>query len=467
MQDLINQLSTVGYHAYPASVRTLPSGSRIFVVGKGINKYVGVDGDVNLGVPSGEAAGVKLYTMSWGIYQKLGEMIGLKPGRCSKRMSFGTGDRLGLATPAHVGVVGPSQAFPVLAQQSPRELGLTHRIFKRVMFDAALGVLESGYRGDWGADADHIKAKGDLDEAIEAGYTMYTLDLSDWTTDICARPAEQIGAEAEALSAVSRGIIGEWTGKQIAGVEFSKRELAESAVIYEKALQQVGVYNQKLAARLDEYDLEISIDEGTRMTTMADHLFVAEYLRRSDIPFFSLAPRFPGEFQKGIDYVGAMDELRQSFNSHAAISRALGGYRLSLHSGSDKFSVYGMFNEATGGHFHVKTSGTSWLEAVGAVALSDRALFAQMYHTCLDKLDDNKKLYHIFITVDDFPKELPEDIAPFYKLNDVRQLFHVSYGALLDAYGEQIKGALASAEDQHYAAVRSHIGHHLEKLRAA
>ncbi len=466
MQDLDNRLSGAGYHLYPASLQALPGGGRVFVVGKGVEKFVGVDGGANLGVPIAEAAGLKLYTMSWVIYRKLGEMIGLKPGRCTKNVSFGSGDRLGMATPAHVSVVGPSKAFPVLAQQSPRELGLTHRTFRRVMLDASMGVLETGYQGDWGADADHIKAEYDLGEAIEAGYTMYTLDLSDWTTDIGEKTVEQIDADAAELSVVSRAIIAEWTGKQIAGVEFSRGDLTESAVIYEKALQQVGVYNRKLSAGLEEYDLEISIDEGTRMTTMADHLFVAEFLRHSDIPFFSLAPRFPGEFQKGIDYVGDMEELRQSFNTHAAISRELGYYRLSLHSGSDKFSVYGMLNEATGGRFHVKTSGTSWLEAVGAVALSDRDLFARMYKTCLEKLDDNKKLYHIFITVDDFPKDLPDDIATFYKLNDVRQLFHVSYGALLDAYGEQIKGALTSAEDQHYAAIRSHIGHHLEKLGA-
>ena len=179
--------------------------------------------------------------------------------------------------------------------------------------------------------------------------------------------------------------------------------------------------------------MEVSIDEGSRDTTVEDHLFVAEYLHRSGVDFGSLAPKFPGEFQKAVDYAGDMAALDKSVRTHAELARSLGGYRLSLHSGSDKFSVYKLFGEATQGNFHIKTSGTSWLQAVKLVAHSEPALFRELYALALAALPENKKAYHVYITPQHFPAEPPAEVMEFFAIPDVQQLLHISYGTLLDA----------------------------------
>ena len=80
----------------------------------------------------------------------------------------------------------------------------------------------------------------------------------------------------------------------------------------------------------------------------------------------SLAPRFIGDFEKGVDYKGDLAALETSLADHAAIAEMLGPYKLSLHSGSDKLSMYPAFARATKGRFHVKTAGTSYLEALAS-----------------------------------------------------------------------------------------------------
>ncbi len=211
--------------------------------------------------------------------------------------------------------------------------------------------------------------------------------------------------------------------------------------------------------------MEVSIDEGSRQTSVEDHLFVAEYLHRSGIDFTSLAPKFPGQFQKGVDYAGDMEALARSLRTHAVLCKQIGGYRLSLHSGSDKFSIYPMFREITEGRFHIKTSGTSWLQAVKAIASANVPLFQELYALCLQNLDESKKAYDVAVTKQDFPTELPKvDLPKFVTRPDVRQLFHISYGVLLDNKRDQILETLHRHESEHYSLVRDHIDKHLNLL---
>ena len=91
-----------------------------------------------------------------------------------------------------------------------------------------------------------------------------------------------------------------------------------------------------------------------------------------------MAPRFVGEFQKGIDYIGDLAEFEKQFAVHCAIARARGGYKISIHSGSDKFSVYPAIGRHTGMRLHLKTAGTSWLQAVRVIARTNPPLFRRM-----------------------------------------------------------------------------------------
>ena len=82
-------------------------------------------------------------------------------------------------------------------------------------------------------------------------------------------------------------------------------------------------------------------------TKPAEHIVVVSELQRLGMDFVSFAPRFVGRFEKGVEYIGDIDELQRDFEVHAEIARALGPYKLSLHSGSDKYSTYPLIAEAT------------------------------------------------------------------------------------------------------------------------
>ena len=87
---------------------------------------------------------------------------------------------MGIATPAHIQAFKDKDVFPVLAQQSVREMARTERNWQKVLDDAIWGCFEAGYEGPFGADADHVKEIKDLKDAADCRYTMFTLDPSDY-----------------------------------------------------------------------------------------------------------------------------------------------------------------------------------------------------------------------------------------------------------------------------------------------
>lgn len=468
-KDLHDVLKNRAYRLYTKSIRQIGSDAVLFTAKRNEQKLVGIAGDRNLpglNDPIDVFLHVKMYALTWGNYQQLTKIIHLVPSPCNAKASFGTGDRMGMVTAAHLDVDGRYPIFPVIAQQSPRELERTGRTFKSVLLDAAMGVLEFGWTAPWGADADHIKDEARFMEGIEAGYTMYTLDVSDDLQNIDGFSSDEIAACAENLSDESKKIIQNWTDKTIAGYSFSEAELAKSAVVYEKSMQRVERFNSIAKSRLAAYDLEVSIDEGSRDTTPEDHLFVVEYLHRAGVDFTSLAPKFPGEFQKAIDFIGDCEILEKSFKIHSELARKLQGYRLSLHSGSDKFSVYKMFSNATNGNYHIKTSGTSWLQAINLIVHKNPELFEELYAISLKVLPESKKAYHVYITPQHFPVHPMEDFSVFFAKPDAQQLFHISYGALLNARRDEIVETLKANELDHYNFVSKHIDRHLRLLFA-
>ena len=109
---------------------------------------------------------------------------------------------------------------------------------------------------------------------------------------------------------------------------------------------------------------------------------IADYCLSNGIKLVSLAPRFIGDFEKGVDFKGDLPAFERSLADHAAIAEMLGPYKLSLHSGSDKLSIYPAFARLTKGRFHVKTAGTSYLEALRAVLRHNEELFRQIVEFC-------------------------------------------------------------------------------------
>jgi len=444
-----NLLSESGLDVYPNSVRTLADGRRLFVARRGKRKVV-------VTLYNGT---LQVEPLTWGYYQQLRKMLPLTPVCCEHNLSFGTGDRLGMVTAAHLSALKEFDVFPVIAQQSPRELRKTGRTFQDVLLDAVMGLLESGFTGNFGADADHVKDEESLVDALNAGYSMYTVDISGWLS------------HSSCLNETSKRIVSRYAGKpffSVRGSQFTPTEegLLRAAFFYQSALEKLKQMNNLVSERMHSFDLEISVDEGANETSLEDHVYIAEYLHSCGIEFTSLAPKFPGRFEKGIDYQGDVNKLRNSFSSHARLCRMLGGYRLSLHSGSDKFSIYPMFHHETEGCLHIKTSGTTWLQAIGIIAKKDEPLFRVLYTLCLANLDESKEAYDISIETEQFPAEPPADIRSFLDRPDVRQLFHISYGALLREFGDEIRCVLREHEDEHYSAVQENIKQHLAVLTA-
>ena len=113
--------------------------------------------------------------------------------------------------------------------------------------------------------------------------------------------------------------------------------------------------------------IEVSVDEPTPRRIPLEHLFFGMELRARKVPnVVSLAPRFIGEFEKGIDYRGDHAVFEASLREHVAIARHCGPYKISVHSGSDKFAVYPAIGRICGDLLHVKTAGTSYLEGAAS-----------------------------------------------------------------------------------------------------
>lgn len=473
LEKLTDFLLNHSFVLYPNSLRKLKEDTYIFVAKKDADKKIGILTKENFKLTSPyfvEDKNVKeidfylnLYPLSFENYLIL-KNFGISPTPCRQKSSFGTGDRLGLVTPAHIVALKEYPVFPILAQQSPRELEKTHRDFKDALLKVILGVLEAGYTGEFGADADHIKDEKYLLRAIEAGYTMYTLDVSELLTKISDISSNQVMQ----ISPQSKEIIEAFKGKKISISEeeytIREDELYKSALIYEKAMNFVEKVYSILKEKVKDFDLEISIDEGEKDTTVEDHIFVAEYLHKKGIDFWSLAPKFPGEFQKAIDYKGDINKFAVELKKHYAISQQLGGYKLSLHSGSDKFSIYEIFSEVTQHSFHIKTSGTSWLQAVNLIFEKNKKLFYELYKIALDNLEESKKAYKVLIDKDDFAEELNLENVQILSQPEIKQLFHISYGVLLDEKKEEIYDVLDKYEEEHYQFVSANIKNHLGKI---
>ena len=394
-----------------------------------------------------------------------------------KKCSFGCGDRLGLATSAHAELFKKYNAFPVFAQQSIRELNLTKRTYRSVIDDATFQVFQAGYTGGYGADGDHLKSFEHIDMALETGVTMLTLDLSD---ELHPAFADVSGAELEkAYAGCPAEVRAECEKIYLAGpiklktstLNFSKEELMRCVLIYTDAMNFAAKVGERLRQHgAGKVDLEISVDETSAPTLPEHHYFVANELKRRQVVFASLAPRFIGEFQKGIDYIGDLKEFRKQFGQHVEIADFFGTYKVSVHSGSDKFSAFPIIGELTGGHFHLKTAGTSWLEAVEAISYADPKLFREIYTKAFAALPAALKLYHITADFSVLPKEetlTDAQLPDLLKCVPGRQLLHITYGAMLGddpVMHDKIYRALFIHEEEYQKQLDEHFRKHLDKL---
>ncbi|MDK2786723.1 MAG: tagaturonate epimerase [Thermotoga sp.] len=176
----------------------------------------------------------------------------LKPTRAGLKASFGTGDRLGITTPAHVRALRGSGLFPVFAQQSVRENERTGRTWRDVLDDATWGVFQEGYTEGFGADADHVKNPEDLVAAAKEGFSMFTIDPSDHVRNLSKlseREKNEMFEEILKKERIDRIYLGKKYTVLGERLEFDEKNLRDAALVYYDAIAHVDMMYQILKDR--------------------------------------------------------------------------------------------------------------------------------------------------------------------------------------------------------------------------
>ena len=399
------------------------------------------------------------------------------------RTSVGTGDRTGLATPGQARAFAAQGAgvMPVLAQQSIREMDRLGRSAQSVMDDAIFGLVEAGWDSGFGADCDHIKTTEGIDRGLEAGFVMFTLDPGDMVADVTAGVTEADAAALpwdqleDSLEDLKRRYVGMTLDVGHSRIEVTEQDVITAAVKYGRAVvEAMRLYRHATENAQHEIEIEFAVDETAWLTTFFEHFYMASELKRLGASWFSFAPRYVDGFEKGLDFLGDAEELRTNLEAHHAISEQFGGYKISLHSGSDKFSIYPLCVEATQGLVHLKTSGTSYLCGVEIVAAHDPELFSTIWDISRASYVEARASYQVSAHEDRTPTSLEGvDLLELIRSNDARQILHVGYGDSLngkDAAGASIHdrflAVVAANQAQHTDVLAAHIGKHVSPFAA-
>ncbi|GCF08462.1 tagaturonate epimerase family protein [Dictyobacter arantiisoli] len=372
----------------------------------------------------------------------------LRPSVQGLRTGIGLGDRLGLATPGHLRAVREvgHGLVPFPAQQSIREMSRTSRTAQQVMDDALWGIFAEGWRAGFGADADHLKTPQDIDTCLAAGYTFYTFDPGEYVDDRAIQAsldelkqlADQLPWQhlEDTVTELAARYLAQPVQCEDYTISFDETSLLRAAAKYGRAVSHVARMYRHLAqvGTAGNWEVEISVDETTEPTTHAEHVYIASELRRLGVQWISLAPRFVGQFEKGVDYIGDIAAFEDDIRVHAAIARTLGPYKISLHSGSDKFSIYAPAARQTRGVVHLKTAGTSYLEALRTIATLDPELLKEIYAFARQRYTTDRTSYHVSASLERAPEleslnneTLPELLEQF----DAREILHVTFGSVL------------------------------------
>ena len=408
----------------------------------------------------------------------------LQPRLLGLRTSAGMGDRLGLATLGHVRAVRAAggKIAPIFAQQSIREMTRTGRTPQQVMDDATWGVFTEGWQDGFGADADHLKTPADIDTCLAAGFTFFTVDPGahvDTLPETASLSELRKLAEMlpDYLQPRASGLMRRIFDIEGRSLHFDESILLKAAVKYGRAVAHVAIMYQHLekSTGARPFELEVSVDETYQPTSHAEHLYIASELKRLGVKWVSLAPRYVGRFEKGVDYIGDLATFEADFAGHAAIARQFGPYKLSLHSGSDKFSIYPIAGRLSRGLVHLKTAGTSYLEALRTIAALNADLFREIYAFARQRYETDRASYHVSAELGRAP--LPEDVKDppaLLEQFDAREILHVTFGSVLteqDGQGQRrfydrLVGLLRANPEAYAANLEKHFIRHLEPFIA-
>ncbi len=281
----------------------------------------------------------------------------------------------------------------------------------RAAADAA--VRELDWNRPYFVDADHIRIET-VDRYLPHA-DFYTIDVADWI----GKPADP--PKAEAFVERHPELVGELSIPGISEPFITTRaDVKEIASKYLLAVAEAGKIYRYIAKAKSEgkFITEVSMDEVDNPQTPPELLVILAAMADETIPVQTIAPKFTGRFNKGVDYVGDTAQFEREFNDDlAVIAFAVEQYnlpgtlKLSVHSGSDKFSIYAPMRRALARHgagLHIKTAGTTWLEeliGLAAAGGSGLALAKEIYADALDHIEELCAPYTAVIDID--RKKLP------------------------------------------------------------
>jgi len=372
-----------------------------------------------------------------------------------EKYSFGIGDRFShqgkAQLQAMINAKGQALQITPVWNKSHREhtqIG-TEPADVRAEADAAVKAL--GWEGSYYVDADHI-GLANVDLFVDSS-DFFTLDVADFTG--------QAANEADIKAFVSK--YNKYAGSlTIAGIEekltITAEQIEAIAGKFLLAIKEAGkIYRHIEEAKgTDNFITEVSMDETDLPQTPIEMLFILAAIADEGIPAQTIAPKFTGRFNKGVDYVGDVRQFEKEFNQDlAVITFAVKEFglpknlKLSIHSGSDKFSLYKPINKALkkfDAGLHIKTAGTTWLEEIIGLAMaggSGLAIAKQIYRQALSRFDELCGPYETVIDIDKAKLPRPEIVDRWgpaeyadvlrhdqscdkYNVN-FRQLLHVAY----------------------------------------
>ncbi|MFT5123847.1 MAG: hypothetical protein ACI97B_002482 [Verrucomicrobiales bacterium] len=353
-----------------------------------------------------------------------------------EKYSFGVGDRFAHQAKAQLkaiqlGVAAGAEIVPVWNKSNREHVTIgSEPPSLRHAADEAVKTL--GWDRNYYVDADHINL--DIVEGFLDCSDFFTLDVADYI----GQPADPAAVTAfldrhpELMGSVQiPGIDG--------AIEITRAYAEGVANQFFNAVTEAGKIYRHIAERKGEgnFVTEVSMDETDAPQTPPDMLIILAAIADEKIPIQTIAPKFTGRFNKGVDYVGDVVQFEKEFNDDlAVIAYAIAQYglphnlKLSVHSGSDKFSIYGPIKralKATGAGLHIKTAGTTWLEELIGLAEADGeglALAKEVYAQALEHKEALCAPYASVIDVDDAALPSADEVAGWTATQYVNALRH-------------------------------------------
>ena len=286
------------------------------------------------------------------------------------------------------------------------------------VYDAAeAAVTALGWDKGWHVDADHINM--DTVDKYLVCSDFFTIDVADFIGQ-----APEGDAVARFVEKHSE-LIGSVTIEGIdAPFDISREYVEEVAGKYLRAVAEAGTIYRHIESNKDDFIAEVSMDETDAPQTPPELLIILAALSDEGVQLQTIAPKFTGRFNKGVDYVGDLPQFEKEFNDDlAVIAHAIAKYglpanlKLSVHSGSDKFSIYPIIGAAirrTGAGVHVKTAGTTWLEELIGLAEAGGdglELAKEIYAKALENVDAMCEPYASVIDIDSAKLPTADEVA--------------------------------------------------------